>query len=79
MVNCILTRLCTLALVARSQAFRAGGGGGGGGRPGTHCMRMHVNFPTFQEFHSTPGFLRVGVVTTVYYPDTYSVIYQYIA
>ena len=52
---------------------------GGGGRPGTHCMRMRANFPTFQEFRSTPGFLRVGVVTTVYYPDTYSVIYQYIA
>ena len=39
---------------------------GGGGKPGTHCMCMRVNFPTFQEFRGTCGFLRVGFVTTGY-------------
>ena len=39
-------------------------------------MRMRVNFPSFQEFRSTHGFLHVVFVTTVYYPDTYSVIYH---
>ena len=23
--------------------------------PGTHCLRMRVNFPTFREFHATNG------------------------
>ena len=29
--------------------------GGGEGRPGTHCLRMRVNFPTFLEFRATNG------------------------
>ena len=27
----------------------------GKGRPGTHCLCMHVNFPTFREFRATNG------------------------
>ena len=59
-----------VALASFPGLPRGGGGGGGGrGRPGTHCMRMRVNFPTFQEFRSTCGYLRVAFVTTVYYPE----------
>ena len=30
-------------------------------RPGTHCLRMHGIFPTFQEFHITFEYLRVSL------------------
>ena len=33
----------------------------GEGRPGTHCLRMHWIFPTFQEFCITLGYLGVVI------------------
>ena len=33
----------------------------GEGRPGTHCLRMRWIFPTFQEFRTTLGYLRVVI------------------
>ena len=46
------------------------------GRPGTHCLRMCDNFPTFRKFRISPNTSVCFYVMIVYYLDRYFVEYE---